>query len=85
MLNAPLPTASAPTPCTYLYSPMLYAWEEDLAAGRALDVGTMVAQFEAGNPERRAALERAGTGGASSSAAFGGGSSYGGGGAGSSW
>lgn len=63
---------------------MVYAWEEDLATGRALSTG-VVQQFEARNPARQQQLEHAGRSGASSSAYFGGGSSGGGGGAGSSW
>lgn len=63
---------------------MLYAWEEDLAAGRDLNSG-VVQNFEARDPARQRQLEESGRGGASSYATFGGGSSYGGGGSGSSW
>jgi uncharacterized membrane protein YgcG len=65
-------------------SPMLYAWEEDLSAGRALD-NSVVQQFEARNPARQHQLEEAGRFGASSSVNWGGGSGSGGGGAGTSW
>ncbi|WIA12293.1 hypothetical protein OEZ85_012349 [Tetradesmus obliquus] len=68
----------------YVTSPMVYAWEEDIASGRNLDMG-IVQRFEARNPARQQQLEVAGRSGASSSAYFGGGSSRGGGGAGSSW
>jgi uncharacterized membrane protein YgcG len=63
---------------------MVYAWEEDIAAGRNLNMG-VVQQFEARNPARQEQLETSGRHGASSSASFGGGNTYGGGGAGSSW
>ncbi|KAF6250917.1 TLP18.3, Psb32 and MOLO-1 founding proteins of phosphatase-domain-containing protein [Scenedesmus sp. NREL 46B-D3] len=68
----------------FVTDPMVYAWEEDIAAGRSLNMG-VVQQFEARNPARQQQLEASGRQGASSSASFGGGSTYGGGGAGSSW
>jgi uncharacterized membrane protein YgcG len=68
----------------FVTDPMLYAWEEDLAAGRDLNSG-VVQQFEARDPNRQRQLEEGGRAGASSYATFGGGSSYGGGGSGSSW
>ena len=63
------------------HSPMLYAWEEDLAGDRDLDT-SVIQTFD---PARQQQLEEAGRGGASTFASFGGGSSSGGGGAGSSW